>query len=472
MAYSSKDKWIGRDLSEAYWFQEGPGVRNWQFTSSGIKLLNVANITKLGTIDLNKTERCLSEEEVEKKYKHFLVDIGDLVIASSGISFDTDGLLRTRGAFVQKEHLPLCMNTSTIRFKAKEGVSDLNFLKFWLDSYEFREQITRLVTGSAQQNFGPSHLKSIQIKLPPLREQKRIAAIAQKADRLRRTRRYALQLSNTYLPSVFLEMFGDPVTNPMGWQMHPLNKHLTFITSGARGWAQYYAPSGTRFIRSFDVQMNHISQSDAVFVKPPDSAETQRTQVQPNDVLLTITGSRIGRVAPVPVSIGTAYVSQHVAILRLDKSLHPLFLSMFLSEERGGQEQIRKMQYGQTKPGLNFDQIRAFKIPYPPFHLQEKFAQIVQKFERLRTQQREGDRQAEHLFQTLLHRAFRGELTPQHANDEPASVLLEEIGAEQAQAEAEAKAATQVMGDAAEYLGTKAKQQDTEPIQLTLPGIE
>jgi type I restriction enzyme S subunit len=112
------------------------------------------------------------------------------------------------------------------------------------------------------------------------------------------------------------------------------------------------------------------------------------------------------------------------------------------------------------------------KIYIPPLPLQEKFAQIVQKYERLRTQQREGDRQAEHLFQTLLHRAFRGELTLQDSNDESASVLLEEIGAEQAKAEAEAKAATQAMGNAAEYLGTKAKQQDTEPIQLTLPGLE
>lgn len=116
--------------------------------------------------------------------------------------------------------------------------------------------------------------------------------------------------------------------------------------------------------------------------------------------------------------------------------------------------------------------LEAVPVPDVSLPLQEKFAQIVQKFERLRTQQQEAERQAEHLFQTLLHRAFRGELTSQHANDEPASVLLEEISAQQAQAEAEAKAATQAMGNAAEYLGTKAKQQDTEPIQPTLPGIE
>ena len=93
--------WPTLPLADAYWFQEGPGVRKWQFRNNGIKLLNVANITKQGVLDLSKTDRYLGEEEVADKYSHFLIDEGDLVIASSGISFDEDGLLRTRGAFVE-----------------------------------------------------------------------------------------------------------------------------------------------------------------------------------------------------------------------------------------------------------------------------------------------------------------------------------------------------------------------------------
>ncbi len=90
-----------KPLSEAYWFQEGPGVRKWQFHTNGIKLLNVANITKEGVLDLSRTDRHLSKDEVARKYNHFLLDEGDLVIASSGISFDEDAMLRTRGAFVE-----------------------------------------------------------------------------------------------------------------------------------------------------------------------------------------------------------------------------------------------------------------------------------------------------------------------------------------------------------------------------------
>ena len=105
-------------LGDAYWFQEGPGVRNWQFTAEGVNLLNVGNILKSGVLDLTRTTKRISSEEANGKYRHFLVDQGDFLIASSGISFDTDGYLRTRGAFVGASDLPLWMNTSTIRFKA------------------------------------------------------------------------------------------------------------------------------------------------------------------------------------------------------------------------------------------------------------------------------------------------------------------------------------------------------------------
>jgi len=168
-------------LPDAYWFQEGPGVRKWQFQNSGVKLLNVANILKDGTLNLSKTDKCLGPNEVRSRYEHFLIDEGDLVIASSGISFDDDGMLRTRGAFVESNHLPLCMNTSTIRFKAVDGRSNLAYLKQWLETVEFRSQISRRVTGSAQQNFGPSHLRELWITLPPVDAQqlfdKRVAGV-------------------------------------------------------------------------------------------------------------------------------------------------------------------------------------------------------------------------------------------------------------------------------------------------------
>lgn len=170
------------DFPTAFWFQEGPGIRKWQFTEQGVKLLNVGNIERGGELNLDKTNRYISAEEARGRYSHFLVDAGDLVIASSGISIDDDRMLRTRGSFVDSSLLPLCMNTSTIRFKSIPNVSDLYYLRSWLNSIEFRGQITRLVTGSAQLNFGPSHLKSLKISLPEIATQREFAKIIKKLD--------------------------------------------------------------------------------------------------------------------------------------------------------------------------------------------------------------------------------------------------------------------------------------------------
>jgi type I restriction enzyme S subunit len=179
-------------LSDAFWFQEGPGVRNWQFRDSGVKLLNVGNIKPTGVLDLQVSNRFISIEEAEGRYSHFLVDPGDFVIASSGISFDTDGLLRTRGAFVSERDLPLCMNTSTIRFKQAHNSYRLEYLAGWIQSAEFRRQITRLVTGTAQQNFGPSHLKQIAITIPPLWQQEGLSSHLSAISSLQATQRTAL----------------------------------------------------------------------------------------------------------------------------------------------------------------------------------------------------------------------------------------------------------------------------------------
>jgi type I restriction enzyme S subunit len=285
---------------------------------------------------------------------------------------------------------------------------DPAFLSYFLASPEFQRFIVNTEAGATRQALTKGQIEDFQVPRPPLPEQRRIAGQLEQADRLRRTRRYALELTDTFLPAAFLKLFGDPTTNPLGLPVAELGDFLSFVTSGSRGWAEHYVPEGSRFIRSLDVRMNNISDEDAVFVKPPNNAEADRTRVKPADVLLTITGSRIGRVAPVPERLSGAFISQHVAILRLKAGLLPEFLSMFLSLDTGGPRQIARAQYGQTKPGLNLNQIREMRVPVPDVCHQQRFLKLAKRVERLRAVQREALRQAEHLFASLLHCAFSG----------------------------------------------------------------
>jgi len=168
-----KEGWAVKRLPKVCWFQEGPGVRNSQFTSSGVKLLNGTNIEK-GKLLLAKTDRYISEKEAYGWYSHFLADKGDIVIACSGITVEK---FQEKVTTLGKEHLPLCMNTSTMRFKitAKELTKD--YLFHFLKSKSFKEQIGGKATGSAQLNFGPSHVRMVEISLPEPEKQKAITQV-------------------------------------------------------------------------------------------------------------------------------------------------------------------------------------------------------------------------------------------------------------------------------------------------------
>jgi len=166
-------EWEVKALSEVCWFQEGPGVRNTQFTASGIKLLNGTNIFR-GVLNLDSTNRFISEKEGRGAYAHFLADEGDIVLASSGITIER---LHEKVAFVRAQDLPFCMNTSTIRFKPSAGVLASCFLFQFLASDSFKRMIGGVATGSAQLNFGPSHVAKVVLSVPPLPEQTAIAEV-------------------------------------------------------------------------------------------------------------------------------------------------------------------------------------------------------------------------------------------------------------------------------------------------------
>ncbi|MBT0008672.1 restriction endonuclease subunit S [Vibrio alginolyticus] len=174
------DDWEVELISKHYWYQEGPGVRKHQFTENGVKLFNGTNIQQ-SRIDLSNTSTYISSEEAYGSYSHFLADSGDLVIACSGISVER---FDEKIAFINQTHLPLCMNTSTMRFKVKsETTACLTYMRYFMMSDLFKNQIRRQITGSAQLNFGPSHMAKCFIPLPPLEEQKKISSVLSCADK-------------------------------------------------------------------------------------------------------------------------------------------------------------------------------------------------------------------------------------------------------------------------------------------------
>ena len=167
-------EWEFVSLESSVLFQEGPGLRDWQFTTNGVKVINIGNIVD-GKLDISTTTRYISQEEFDKKYTHFALDENDIVISSSGWSYG-------KIAIVKKSDLPLMLNTSVIRFKSLNDKIIQKFLFSFLSSVFFKKQIEYQITGIDIPNFGSSHLKKMKIILPPINEQEQIASIVSNVD--------------------------------------------------------------------------------------------------------------------------------------------------------------------------------------------------------------------------------------------------------------------------------------------------
>lgn len=280
---------------------------------------------------------------------------------------------------------------------------DDKYLWHWLTRYE--RDLASKGRGATFLQVNRTDIGEMPIMVPTLAEQRRIAAILDHADALRAKRRQVLTHIDALGSAAFVERFGSHA------ELLPLRESLTFVTSGGRGWAKYYSDEGDRFIQSLDVQMGSISARDPVFVVPPDNAEARRTRTAVGDVLLTITGSRIGRVAALPAALAGSFVSQHVAILRPEAQVMlPEFLAAMLALPSLGQHLIAGAQYGQTKPGLNFEQIRGFSLPRPPLPEQQRFVDHLERIARQRAAMAHAETSIAELFACLQSRAFRGEL--------------------------------------------------------------
>ena len=152
---------------------------------------------------------------------------------------------------------------------------------------------------------------------------------------------------------------------PESWKVERLGELSSFVTSGSRGWAQFYSESGALFIRSQNVRDGQLDFEDSQYVTPPSGAEGARTKVARSDLLITITGNSVGNVALVDQAFDEAYISQHVGLVRLKDPTAGAYACRYLSPYSPGNHQIAASQSGQSKPGLNLQDLRDFRIALP-----------------------------------------------------------------------------------------------------------
>ena len=323
-----------------------------------------------------------------------------------------------------------------------------NYLMYCFQSKYFREFMLSNVSGvgGSLMRAQPKYVQTYPIPLPPLSEQQRIvesieeliAKLDEAKERLQEVAdsfavRKAAILHNAFTGELTKQWRRENGVSYESWEEKKGEDFFEYVTSGSRGWAKYYSDKGSIFIRMGN--LNHgtieLDFSDIQYVELPDQVEGQRSKLQKNDILISITAD-VGMIALVREDMD-AYINQHVALARPKNDLYAEFLAWYFVSDDGLQ-QMQNKQRGATKIGLGLQDIRSIILKIPTLPEQHE---IVRLIDDLLARERAAQQAAEQALasidlmkKSILARAFRGELGTNKASEASALELLKQVLAE------------------------------------------
>lgn len=254
-----------------------------------------------------------------------------------------------------------------------------DYLYYYLVSQ--KDTISKMGRGVAQNNINMKILREFEVPLPPLDEQRRIAAVLDNVSDLIAKRRAQLDKLDELVKARFVEMFGNPVSNTSGWNQAKLGKVTSKIGSGAtpRGGKENYHSEGVSLIRSMNIHDGLFLYKDLAHITDEQARQLDNVAVEDKDVFINITGASVARSCIVPHEVLPARVNQHVAIIRCIRSqLNPIFASnMFINDEFKKQLLEIGESGGATRQAITKQQLHDLNIILPPLELQNKFATSV-----------------------------------------------------------------------------------------------
>ena len=302
--------------------------------------------------------------------------------------------------------------TELVPLRCDESKVLPSYLAHFLRSATFLAFATNVVAGAKMPRMVMSEFWSYPVPLPPLEQQRRITAILDQAETLRTQRRTALALLDSLTQSLFLDMFGDPVANPKGWQREKLGNLTSKMGSGSTpsGGDAAYKAEGISLIRSLNVHDGEFKYKNLAYIDETQAAKLSNVQVAEGDVLLNITGASVARVCRAPSDVLPARVNQHVMIVRPKSALNGLFLERMLLSETMKRALLQIGGAGATREAITKAQAEELLVPLPPLPLQQTFATRIAAIEALKATHRRALAAQGALFASLQQRAFAGAL--------------------------------------------------------------
>lgn len=305
-------------------------------------------------------------------------------------------------------------NQACAAFLPNEKV-DTNYLYYFLKSK--KNDFIRDGVGGAQPNISATYLKTVSFPLPPLETQKQIAAVLEKADQLRKDCLQMEQELNSFAQSVFIDMFGSKASGYSEWPLHRIEE-LAESKKGSMRTGPFgsdlkhseFVDEGIAVIGIDNAVKNEFAWGERRFITPEKYEKLKRYRVYPQDLIITIMGTT-GRIAVIPDDIPLSISTKHLAVITLDKDkVIPEFLATAIKTHPDLLHQIIDSNKGAIMDGLNLGLIKALSLRLPPLDLQLKYLAVLKVIRERIFESRSSHEQNNDLFNSLMQKAFKGEL--------------------------------------------------------------
>jgi len=397
---------ISTALESAAVFVDGDWVESKDQDPNGdVRLIQLADVGDGFYVD--KSDRFLTAESA-RRLKCTFLESGDVLLARMP---DPLG----RACIFPGDRLRAITVVDVCVIRVDPGATDARWLMHCINAPLTRNQIAGYATGTTRSRISRGNLGKVEISLPPIPEQRRIAAILDQADALRAKRREALAQLDSLTQSIFIEMFGGQLSQD--WPIETIADvaalHDGSIRTGPFGSQllhSEFVAEGVAVMGIDNAVANEFRWGERRFINEAKYRELRRYTVRPGDVLITIMGT-CGRCAVVPDGFPVAINTKHLCCITLNpvKCL-PAFLHAFFLRHPMARSYLEQTSKGAIMSGLNMGLIKAMPISVPPLALQQTFATRIQAVESLKATHRAALAELDALFASLQHRAFAGQL--------------------------------------------------------------
>lgn len=325
---------------------------------------------------------------------------GDFLLTNS-MSFGRPYIMATEG----------CIHDGWLLLRPRdERIVWREFFYHLLGSQAVYDRLASRAAGSTVKNLNTDIVASVEIPLPPLDEQKRIASILDKADQLRQKRRQAIALLDSLAQSIFLETFGDPVSNPRGFPHVPLSDLIDPKDRLNYGVVQPgdTLEDGVPLIRVSDLRNGAVDRSALKHIDPRISSKHSKSVLNGREILVSCVGS-IGEIAVASDADRGSNVARAVARIPLKNGVSRAFVAAYLRTD-AVQNYFTKELRTVSQPTLNIKQISETLIPLVALEETNRFEDKLSRHQKLQKTQDLQLHETEALFHSLQNRAFSGQL--------------------------------------------------------------